>query len=312
MNDERPVVTATAAGHVRLGDDLTVQRLGFGAMRITGPGVWGEPPDKGEAKAVLQRALSLGVDFIDTADSYGPEVSERLIAEALHPYPRHLVIGTKGGFLRRGPWHSWRADGRPSHLKEACEGSLRRLKLERIDLYQLHAVDPRVPIEESVGALVDMQASGKIRYIGLSNVTIDELNRAARLARIVSVQNQYNLRDRASEDVLDACEQRGLAFLPYHPLARGTLNRSRRALDAIAARHGATPGQLALAWLLRRSAVMLPIPGTSSVSHLEENVAAAAITLSDEELSEIAGSTARRRGVSASHSVDESRRRRPT
>ena len=289
MNHERPAATAAAAGQVRLGDDLTVQRLGFGAMRLTGRGVWGEPADEDRAKAVLRRALNLGVDFIDTADSYGPEVSERIIAEALHPYPRHLAIGTKGGLLRRGPTHAWVADGRPSHLKEACEGSLRRLKLERIDLYQLHAVDPRVPIEDSVGALVDMQAAGKIRYVGLSNVTVDELTRAERLARIVSVQNRYNLRDRASENVLQACEQRGLAFLPWHPLAAGTLTRSRRTLDSIAARHGATPGQLALAWLLRRSAVMLPIPGTSSVPHLEENVAAAAIALSDEEVAAMAG-----------------------
>ncbi len=289
MSRERPAGTAADAGRIRLGDDLNVHRIGFGAMRITGPGVWGGPADEDQAKAVLRRALNLGVDFIDTADAYGPEVSERLIAEALHPYPRHLVIGTKGGFLRHGPSHRWVADGRPSHLKDACEGSLRRLKLERIDLYQLHAVDPRVPIEESVGALVDLRAAGKIRNIGLSNVTIDELNRATRLAPIVSVQNQYNLRERASEDVLEACQQRGLAFLPWHPLGRGTLTRSRRALNDIAARHGATPGQLALAWLLRRSAVMLPIPGTSSVSHLEENVAAAAITLSDEELAAMMG-----------------------
>jgi pyridoxine 4-dehydrogenase len=289
MSRETPAGTAAAAGRIRLGDDLTVPRLGFGAMRITGPGIWGPPADEDQAKAVLRRALHLGVEFIDTADAYGPEVSERMIAEALHPYPPHLVIGTKGGFLRRGPSHRWVADGRPSHLKEACEGSLRRLKLERIDLYQLHAVDPRVPIEESVGALVDLQAAGKIRYIGLSNITVDELNRAAGLTPIASVQNQYNLRDRASEDVLRACEQRGLAFLPWHPLGKGTLTRPRRALNATAARHGATPGQIALAWLLRRSAVMLPIPGTSSVTHLEENVAAAAIALSDEELAAMAG-----------------------
>jgi aryl-alcohol dehydrogenase-like predicted oxidoreductase len=289
MNRETPPVTAAAAGQIRLGDALTVPRLGFGAMRITGPGVWGPPADEDQAKAVLRRALDLGVEFIDTADAYGPEVSERMIAEALHPYPPHLVIGTKGGFLRRGPSHRWIADGRPSHLKEACEGSLRRLKLERIDLYQLHAVDPRVPIEESVGALVDLQAAGKIRYIGLSNVTVDELNRAAHLGPIVSVQNQYNWRDRASEDVLQACEQGGRAFLPWRPLGKGTLTRPRREINAIAARHRTTPGQLALAWLLRRSAVMLPIPGTSSLSHLEENVAAAAIALSDEELAAMTG-----------------------
>jgi pyridoxine 4-dehydrogenase len=312
MSHEKPVTSAAAAGRIRLGDDLTVNRLGFGAMRITGPGVWGGPADADEAKALLRRALSLGVDFIDTADAYGPDVSERLIAEALHPYPPHLVIGTKGGFLRGGPSHRWVADGSPSHLKEACEGSLRRLKLERIDLYQLHAVDPRVPIEESVGALMELQAAGKIRHIGLSNVMLDELNRAARLTPIASVQNRYNLRDRASEDVLEACELRGLAFLPWHPLEKGKLTRSRRALSAIAARHGATAGQLALAWLLRRSVVMLPIPGTSSVSHLEENVGAAAITLSDEEFAAIAVSRARQRGTSASPPVDESRRGRGT
>jgi pyridoxine 4-dehydrogenase len=278
--------TAAAAGTFRLGD-LTVNRMGFGAMRLTGPGVWGEPPDREAAKAVLHRALALDVNFLDTADSYGPEVSERLIAEALHPYPQGLVIATKGGFVRPPSSHAWVADGRPAHLRTACEGSLRRLKVDRIDLYQLHTVDRRVPIEESVGALAELQAAGKIRHLGLSNVDVAQLARARKVARIVSVQNLYNLKDRTSEDVITACERDGLGFIPWYPLATGSLTRSKM-LSQIAHRHDATPAQVALAWLLRRSAAMLPIPGTSSVAHLEENAAAAALRLTDEEFAELA------------------------
>lgn len=278
--------TAAAAGTVRLGD-LTVNRMGFGAMRLTGPGVWGEPPDREAAKAVLHRALALGVNFLDTADSYGPEVSERQIAEALHPYPQGLVIATKGGFVRPPSSHAWVADGRPAHLRTACEGSLRRLKVDRIDLYQLHTVDRRVPIEESVGALTELQSAGKIRHIGLSNVDVDQLARARKAARIVSVQNLYNLKDRTSEDVVTACERDDLGFIPWYPLATGSLTRSKT-LGQIAHRHDATPAQVALAWLLRRSAAMLPIPGTSSLAHLEENIAAAALRLTDEEFAGLA------------------------
>ena len=278
--------TAAAAGTVRLGD-LTVNRMGFGAMRLTGPGVWGEPPDREAAKAVLHRALALDVNFLDTADSYGPEVSERLIAEALHPYPQGLVIATKGGFVRPPSSHAWVADGRPAHLRTACEGSLRRLKVDRIDLYQLHTADRRVPIEESVGALAELQAAGKIRHLGLSNVDVDQLARARKVARIVSVQNLYNLKDRTSEDVVTACERDGLGFIPWYPLATGSLTRSKT-LSQIAHRHDATPAQVALAWLLRRSASMLPIPGTSSPAHLEENVGAAALRLTDEEFAGLA------------------------
>jgi aryl-alcohol dehydrogenase-like predicted oxidoreductase len=286
MTVKKTPATAASAGTVRLGD-LTVHRMGFGAMRLTGPGVWGEPPDRAAAKAVLHRALALGVNFIDTADSYGPEVSERLIAEALHPYPQGLIIATKGGFVRPPRSHAWVADGRPTHLRTVCEGSLRRLKVDRIDLYQLHTVDHRVPIEESVGALAQLQADGKIRHIGLSNVDVDQLARARKVVRIVSVQNLYNLKDRTSEGVVTACERDGLGFIPWYPLATGSLTRSK-ALGHIAARHEATPGQVALAWLLRRSAAMLPIPGTSSVAHLEENVAAATLRLTDEEFAELA------------------------
>ena len=278
--------TAAAAGTVRLGD-LTVNRMGFGAMRLTGPGVWGEPPNREAAKAVLHRALALDVNFLDTADSYGPEVSERLIAEALHPYPHGLVIATKGGFVRPPSSHAWVADGRPAHLRTACEGSLRRLKVDRIDLYQLHTADRRVPIEESVGALAELQAAGKIRHLGLSNVDVDQLARARKVARIVSVQNLYNLKDRTSEDVVTACERDGLGFIPWYPLATGSLTRSKT-LSQIAHRHDATPAQVALAWLLRRSAAMLPIPGTSSPAHLEENVGASALRLTDEEFAGLA------------------------
>jgi pyridoxine 4-dehydrogenase len=276
-------ISARAAGTITLGGHLTVNRLGFGAMRITGRGIWGEPSDPEEARRVLRRAIELDVNFIDTADSYGPGVSERLIAETLWPYPPDLVIATKGGLLRDGPGR-WRPNGRPEHLRQALEGSLRRLRLERIDLYQLHSPDPRVPYEESVGALVRMRDEGKIRLIGLSNVHEALLDSALRLTRIASVQNRYSLADRSSEGVLDACERLGVAFLPWNPLDVGRLARRGGPLDAAAAEHGATPAQIALAWLLARSPNMLPIPGTSSVAHLEENVAAAAIRLSPREV----------------------------
>ncbi len=267
----------------RLGGDLTVHRLGFGAMRITGPGIWGPPRDPVEAKLLLRRVISLGVDLIDTADSYGPEVSEQLIAEALHPYPSDLVIATKSGYVRPEPGR-WHPDGRPSHLKEACEGSLRRLRLERIDLYQLHTVDDRVPFEESVGALAELRSAGKIRHVGLSNVSSAQLKRARSIVPIVSVQNLYNLSDRSSEGVLAACERDGLAFIPWYPLGAGSLLNRRGTLARIAARHQATPSQVALAWLLQHSPVMLPIPGTSSMTHLEENVASLELRLDPDDV----------------------------
>jgi aryl-alcohol dehydrogenase-like predicted oxidoreductase len=276
--------TATAAGTVDLGGDLTVQRMGFGAMRVTGQGIWGEPTDPDECRAVLRRAIELGVDFIDTADSYGPEVSERLIAEALHPYPENLVIATKGGMLRPGPGR-WDPDGRPEHLRAVCEGSLRRLRLDQIPLYQLHRPDPKIPLEESVGSLAGLKDEGKIRHIGLSNVDEAELHRAMAVTPIVSVQNLYNVGNRRSSAVLDVCETEGLAFIPWAPIAQGA--SGSRALGRIAAARGATPHQVALAWLLARSPVMLPIPGTASVAHLEENVAAASLQLSQAEVDEL-------------------------
>jgi pyridoxine 4-dehydrogenase len=266
-----------------IGGDLEVQRLGFGAMRITGKGIWGPPADPEEAKRLLRRVLELGIDLIDTADSYGPEVSENLIAEALHPYPDGLVIATKGGLRRTGPGE-WPRDARPERLKECCEASLRRLKLDRIDLYQLHSPDPRVPYEDSVGALKELQDEGKIRHIGISNVSVEELEQARGLVDVVTVQNRYNLEDRDSEDVLEACEKLGIGFIPWFPLATGRLAEPGGPLDRIARERDATPGQIALAWLLARSPVMLPIPGTSSVEHLEENVAAATIELTQDEV----------------------------
>ena len=285
------VASAAAAGQVALGDDLRVNRMGFGAMRVTGPGIWGEPRDPAEARRVLQRAVALGVNFIDTADSYGPDVSERLIAAALHPYPRGLVIATKGGLVRPSQ-PEWNNDGRPEHLRAACEASLKKLRLERIDLYQLHAVDPEVPFEDSVGALARLQREGKIRHIGLSNVDLPQLEKAGSLVKIVSVQNRYNVADRGSQDVLDYCTREKIVFIPWAPLAQrqqvpGQENPQIAALMAVARERGITVPQAALAWLLARSPSMLPIPGTSSRGHLEENVAAAAVRLSAEEMARI-------------------------
>ncbi|MGH8642763.1 MAG: aldo/keto reductase [Burkholderiales bacterium] len=273
-----------AAGTVRLGD-LTVNRMGFGAMRVTGPDIWGDPPDRPAARRLLARAVELGINFLDTADSYGPEVSENIIADALHPYPAGLVIGTKGGLVRPSP-RRWPSDARPEHLRRALDGSLKRLRLERIDLYQLHAPDPKVPYEDSVGTLAELQRAGKIRHLGVSNVRLKELAVARRIAPIVSVQNEYNLEDRSSENVLAACEKAGIAFIPWFPLGAGSLLRSGK-IRRVATRLGATPAQVALAWLLSRSPVMLPIPGTSSLAHLEENSAAAALKLGAEDLAEL-------------------------
>jgi aryl-alcohol dehydrogenase-like predicted oxidoreductase len=260
--------------------------MGFGAMRLTGQGIWGEPPDREAAKGVLRRAVELGVNLIDTSNAYGPEVSEQLIADALHPYPDDLVVATKGGLTRPGPG-DWQRDARPESLRDALEGSLRRLRLERIDVYQLHAVDPQVPLEDSVGTLAELQREGKIRHVGLSNVDARQLAAARELVTVVSVQNRYSLADRHSEGVLEACERNGIAFLPWFPLALGELARSRGRLAQLARRRGATAAQVALAWLLRRSPVMAPIPGTSSAAHLEENVGAAALELSDAEFSDL-------------------------
>jgi len=284
----RPVqpLSDEAAGTFALGGELTVRRLGFGAMRLTGDGVWGEPADHAAALAVLRRAVELGINLIDTADSYGPEVSERLIAEALHPYPEDVVIATKGGLLRPGPGR-WEPDCRPERLRDACEGSLRRLRLERIDLYQLHTVDPEVPLEESLGALIQLRDEGKIAHIGLSNVSVEQLERVLAMTEVASVQNRFNLVDRDSEDVLEACERHGIGFIPWFPLATGSLARPGGPLDQAAAHHEAAPAQVALAWLLARSAVMLPIPGTGSVEHLEENVAATGVRLGRDELAQL-------------------------
>jgi pyridoxine 4-dehydrogenase len=277
---------AISSGTFYLSSDLPVRRLGFGTMRLTGSGIWGEPANREEAIAVLRRAVDLGITFIDTADSYGPEVAERLIALALFPYPRDLVIATKAGLQRPGPG-KWVEDGRPEHLREACEGSLRRLRLDRIDLFQLHRIDPKVPLEDQIGALVDLQRQGKIRYIGLSEVNVEQIERVRRLTPIVSVQNRYNLVNRSSEDVLDYCTRADIGFIPWFPLATGNLARSGGPLARAAERLGAQPSQIALAWLLRRSPVMLPIPGTSSVAHLEENTAAASLLLDERTMREL-------------------------
>jgi pyridoxine 4-dehydrogenase len=271
----------------------TVRRLGFGAMRITGRGVWGFPPDEAAAVALLRHAVDKGINFIDTADSYGPAASEMLIARALHPYPAGLVIASKGGFLRPGP-ATWAADARPEHLRRACEGSLKRLQLDRIDLYQLHCVDHRVPIEDSVGALVRLQEQGKIGQIGVSNVSASDLARAQKTAEIVSVQNALSLRDRSSDSLVDSCAAQGLAFIAFYPLAEGRLATTGAALARVAARHHATPGQIALAWLLHRSPALLPIPGTASAAHLDENLAAVDIRLSDEDFRELAATASSR------------------
>jgi aryl-alcohol dehydrogenase-like predicted oxidoreductase len=278
---------AIASGEVTLGGDLTVRRMGYGAMRITGDGIWGEPDDVDEAKAVLRRAYELGVNFIDTADSYGPEVSERLIGEALAPYPDDLVVASKGGLVRPGP-NDWRVDTRPEHLKEACEGSLRRLRVDRIDVYQLHTGSGDPPFADSVGALAELRDEGNIRHVGLSNVTVDQLEEARDIVPIVSVQNRLSLSDTDNEDVLEACEREDIAFIPYFPLGGGSAARGEGEVDRIAREHDAAPVHVALAWLLARSPKMLPIPGTSSVEHLEENVAAAALELSPEELEALA------------------------
>ena len=277
-----PFAIAAASGTVTLGNDLTVRRLGYGAMRLTGPGIWGEPNDPAAAKRVLRRTIELGINFIDTADSYGPEVSERLIAETLYPYPAGLVIATKGGLTRQGQ-NQWVPVGRPEYLRQCVEMSLRRLRLERIDLYQLHRIDPQVPLEESLGALKDLQGQGKIRHVGLSEVNVSEIERAAKIIPIVSVQNEYNVANRESEETLTFCEANGLAFIPWSPMAAGRLTQSNGALNGAANRHGATVAQLALAWLLHRSPVMVPIPGTSSIEHLEENTVAAELKLSGQE-----------------------------
>ncbi len=280
MADLKP--DAAASGTFTLGGDLTVNRMGFGAMRITGKGIWGDPKDPAEAKRVLTRAVELGINFIDTADSYGPEVSEQLIGEVLAPYDSGVVIATKGGLTRQGP-DEWNPVGRPEYLKQCIELSLRRLKLDTIDLYQLHRFDAKVPKEDTLGALKEMQTQGKIRHIGLSEVTVDELTEAQKIVDIVSVQNLYNLTDRKAEALLDHCTENNIGFIPWFPVAAGDLAKPGGVLDEAAKKHDATIAQLALAWLLKRSPVMLPIPGTSSVAHLEENTAAASLTLTDDE-----------------------------
>ena len=279
-------ISATLAGKVSLGGEISVHRLGFGAMRLTGDGIWGPPKNRSEAIAVLRRAAELDVNFIDTADSYGPDASEELIAEALFPYPKDLVIATKGGWNRPGP-NQWTHNATPAHLREAVEGSLKRLRLERIDLYQLHMPDPLVSFEDSVGTLAQLKNEGKIRLIGLSNVTQEHIERARRIVPIVSVQNRYSFSDREWDYVVDYCERNGIAFIPFFPLAAGRV--AGQILEQIARAHQATPHQVAGAWLLKRSRVMLPIPGTSSVKHLEENVAAASLQLSDEEFQKLSG-----------------------
>ena len=277
---------STLAKTFNIGGDLEVNRLGFGAMRLTGKGIWGEPKDVGEAKRVLKRAVELGVNFIDTADSYGPAVSERLIGEALSPFPKGLVVATKGGVTRQGP-DQWLPVGRPEYLAQQVEMSLRFLKTEVIGLWQLHRIDPQVPVEQSLRVIAKLQQEGKIRHVGLSEVKPAEIDQAREVIDIVSVQNLYNIGDRQHEDVLEYCEKHGLAFIPWFPVAAGKLAQPRGKLDAIAKHHGATVAQLSIAWLLHRSPVMLPIPGTSSVAHLEENLKAAEILLSDAELKEI-------------------------
>jgi aryl-alcohol dehydrogenase-like predicted oxidoreductase len=277
---------AGKAGEFLIGNDLRVTRLGFGAMRITGKGIWGEPVDRAEAIRVLRRAVELGINFIDTADSYGPGVSEEIIAEALYPYPAGLVIATKGGFERPGP-NRWVENGRPEHLRSACEGSLRRLRLDRIDLCQLHRIDPKVPAEDQLGTLKDLQAQGKIKHIGLSEVSARQIQHARTIVPIVSVQNRYSVTDRGSENVIEYCEKQNIGFVPWFPLAAGQLSAADSPIRLVAKRLKAAPSQVALAWLLARSPVILPIPGTSSVAHLEENVAAADLKLDVNKMQEL-------------------------
>jgi pyridoxine 4-dehydrogenase len=277
---------AAKAGQFLLGGDFRVTRLGFGSMRLTGEGIWGAPADKAEAIRVLRRAVELGIDFIDTADSYGPEVAEELIAEALHPYREGLVIATKGGFDRPGP-NKWVENGTPEHLRSACEGSLRRLRVERIDLYQLHRIDPKVPAEDQLGTLKELQAQGKIRHIGLSEVSVKQIQDSRKIVPIVSVQNRYSVADRGSEDVLNYCEKENLGFIPWFPLAAGKAAGTESPVAKLAKELKATPSQAALAWLLARSPVMLPIPGTSKVAHLEENVAAAGLKIVGSQMEEL-------------------------
>lgn len=282
--------SAAVAGTIDVGGDMTVNRLGYGAMRITGTGIWGDPPDRAAAVAVLRRAVDVGITFVDTADAYGPDVSETLIAEALHPYPDDLVIATKGGLVRAGP-NRWSTDGRPEHLTAACEGSLRRLKLAQIPLYQFHRPDPAVALEDSIGALVALKDEGKIRHIGVCNVTEPELRHIQRLTPVVSVQNRFNITDRTSESMVDLCEQEQMVFLPWAPIL--DIDRVGTVTD-VARRHGASPRQVVLAWLLARSRAMLPIPGTGSVDHLDENVAAAALTLDPHEVEALTRAGAQR------------------
>ena len=280
--------SAKKAGEFLIGNDLRVTRLGFGGMRITGPGIWGEPANRAEAIRVLRRAVELGINFIDTADSYGPHVSEEIIAEALHPYPADLVIATKGGFDRPGP-DKWVENGKPEHLRSACEGSLRRLRLDQIALYQLHRIDPKVPAEDQLGTLKDLQAQGKIKHIGLSEVSVNQIQHSRTIVPIVSVQNRYSITDRGSEDVLEYCEKEKMGFIPWFPLAAGRVSGSESPISRVAARLKATPSQLALAWLLARSPVVLPIPGTSKVKHLEENVAAVELKIDANTMQELDG-----------------------
>ena len=283
----RPQSTAKNAGEFLIGNDLRVARLGFGAMRITGKGIWGLPADRNEAVRVLRRAVELGINFIDTADSYGPGVSEEIIAEALHPYPTGLVIATKGGLTRPGP-DQWVENGKPEHLRSACEGSLRRLRLDRIDLYQLHRIDPKIPAEDQLGTLKNLQTEGKIKHIGLSEVSVRQIQRAQTIVPIVSVQNRYSITDRGSDDVLNYCEKEQMGFIPWFPLAAGKVSGGNSPVSRAAERWKATPSQVALVWLLARSSVMLPIPGTSRVAHLEENVAAAGLKIDQDKIRELA------------------------
>ncbi|HEY4781749.1 MAG TPA: aldo/keto reductase [Chthoniobacterales bacterium] len=288
MKKDAISTSAAASGSVSLGGELTVNRLGFGAMRITGEGIWGPPKDPGAAIAVLRRAIELGVNFIDTADSYGPNVSEELIAEALSPYPKDLVIATKGGWNRPGP-NQWTHDASPAHLRKAVEGSLKRLRLDRIDVYQLHVPDPVVPLDASIETLAKVQSEGKIRFVALSNVTVEHIERARKIVPIVSVQNRYSFADREWDHVVDYCERNGIAFIPWFPLGAGTV--AGRLLERIAKARRVKSIQIALAWLLKRSPIMLPIPGTSSVAHLEENVQASSLQLSDNEYLDLTGVT---------------------